>query len=45
MNDPRSSCSRGDPVRDGSELACAQRVCREYAPPENVSECVPTVRP
>ena len=32
-------------AHDGSELACAQHVHREYAPPENASESVPTVNP
>src|SRR5580700_4666551 len=28
-----------------SESACVQHAHREYAPPENASECAPTVRP
>ena len=33
------------PAHDESESACVQHAHREYAPPENASECAPTVRP
>ena len=33
------------PAHDGSGSACVQHAHREYAPPENASECAPTVRP
>src|ERR1700733_3873351 len=33
------------PTHDGSVSACVQHAHREYAPPENASECASTVRP
>src|SRR4029077_3637385 len=33
------------PAHDESGSACVQHAHREYAPPENASECAPTVRP
>src|ERR1700722_3942076 len=42
---PLRTCVENPQNHDESESACVQHAHREYAPPENASECAPTVRP